>query len=339
MRAQEIELWARDVVEAVIRNQPVEDSRVELKANWIEPGKAAKQLAGHANASRGEPILWLIGVDERNATVSGVDPVEFEGWYKQVQRWFDGYAPDLVIHTNVRIEDHTVVALYFDTAQYAPYVVTNDKGGYPEFSVPWRDGTRIRAARRDELLRLLLPIVKQPHIRLATAELGLRVSAQAISQRKHTWTFTGLVYITPADGSRVAIPYAQCAVWMLVKEYSNSPYRLTARFGPANPAVNKPQRRQTIKLMGNDVDITPPPPLGSFTIKCGDTELLADGPGSARLTAGGYVAREDLPMPTGNISITIEITPSNTDRPIVLKATLKPVKSQFAVSPVYKWTA
>jgi hypothetical protein len=40
MRAQEIEVWARDVVAAVTRKQPLEDTKVELIANWIEPEKA-----------------------------------------------------------------------------------------------------------------------------------------------------------------------------------------------------------------------------------------------------------------------------------------------------------
>jgi len=46
----------------------------------------------------------------------------------------------------------TVVALYFETEKYAPFVVTNPQGGYIEFSMPWRDGTRLRAARREDLV-------------------------------------------------------------------------------------------------------------------------------------------------------------------------------------------
>jgi hypothetical protein len=90
MRSAELEMWVRDVAAAVIRGDPVEDTKVELKATWIESEKAARQLAGHANASRGEPLLWLIGVDERNNRVVGVEPLEFEHWHKQVQKWFDG---------------------------------------------------------------------------------------------------------------------------------------------------------------------------------------------------------------------------------------------------------
>ena len=51
-----------------------------------------------------------------------------------------------------------MVALYFETHQGAPFVVKGTKGSYPEFVVPWREGTALRAARRDELLRILVPI-------------------------------------------------------------------------------------------------------------------------------------------------------------------------------------
>lgn len=158
MTHQELELWAREIVEAVLSKQPVEDSRVELKALWIEPKDAAPRLAAHANASRGASILWIIGVDERNNSLTNIDPVEKEGWYKSVQKYFDGFAPRLLIDVNIRIANSTIIALYFDTEREAPYVVTNPKGGFPEFILPWREGTRMRAAKRDEILRILIPI-------------------------------------------------------------------------------------------------------------------------------------------------------------------------------------
>jgi hypothetical protein len=37
-------------------------------------------------------------------------------------------------------------------------VVKGTKGSYPEFIVPWREGTALRAARRDDLLKILVPI-------------------------------------------------------------------------------------------------------------------------------------------------------------------------------------
>ena len=40
MKLHQIESWALDIVDRVQSGQPVEDSRVELKAEWIDPVKA-----------------------------------------------------------------------------------------------------------------------------------------------------------------------------------------------------------------------------------------------------------------------------------------------------------
>lgn len=158
MTHQEVELWTQDIVAAVLANQRIEDSMVELKSSWPEARKAADRLAAHANAARGAPILWLIGVDEKNRKLTNADPVELANWYKSVESFFDGFAPRLPLDANVRIDGNTVVALYFETQQGAPFVVEGTKGSYPEFVVPWREGTALRAARRADLLRILVPI-------------------------------------------------------------------------------------------------------------------------------------------------------------------------------------
>jgi len=155
---QEVEVWTREIVEAVVANQRIEDSRVELKSSWPEPRKAADRLAAHANAARGTPILWLIGIDEKNCELTGVDPVELANWCKSVEALFDGFAPRLLIDVNVRIGSDTVVALYFETEQGAPFVVEYTRGSYPQFVVPWREGTALRAATRADLLPILVPI-------------------------------------------------------------------------------------------------------------------------------------------------------------------------------------
>jgi hypothetical protein len=40
--------------------------------------KAAVQIAGHANAARGESIVWIFGVDEAGREVPGVSNLESE---------------------------------------------------------------------------------------------------------------------------------------------------------------------------------------------------------------------------------------------------------------------
>jgi hypothetical protein len=64
MNPTQIETWALRVIERVEARQPNEDSRVELKREWpAQPNRAARQIAGHVNAARGEPVLWLIGLN------------------------------------------------------------------------------------------------------------------------------------------------------------------------------------------------------------------------------------------------------------------------------------
>jgi len=158
MKPEEVELWATEILDAVLANQPVEDSRVELKASWPDPRKAADRLAAHANAARGAGILWLIGVDEGSRSINAADPKELSNWYNSLERFFDGFAPRLAISVVVRTKVGPIVALFFETAPGAPFVVTSSQGGYPDFVVPWREGTRLRAARREDLLRILVPI-------------------------------------------------------------------------------------------------------------------------------------------------------------------------------------
>ena len=70
MNPARLEAWALQVVDRIKAHQPNEDSRVECKRVWIaEHWEVARQLAGHANAARGEVLLWLIGVDEIDGVI------------------------------------------------------------------------------------------------------------------------------------------------------------------------------------------------------------------------------------------------------------------------------
>jgi hypothetical protein len=158
MTSQELEIWARNIVDAALSGQPIEDSSIELKSEWLEPEKAARRLAAHANAAGGSPILWIVGVDESSRTLTDPAPTERANWIAGIGSFFDGHPPTLVRDVNMIIQEKSVVALHFETEHGAPYVVKHVTGGsYPERVVPWREGTRTRAARRHELLRILVP--------------------------------------------------------------------------------------------------------------------------------------------------------------------------------------
>ncbi|HEX8181155.1 MAG TPA: hypothetical protein VF525_16540 [Pyrinomonadaceae bacterium] len=204
MRINEIENWARTIIARVKDGQSVEDHRVELKADWPDPRDAARRIAGHGNATHGEAILWLIGVDEKRG-VTGASLVDVASWYPQVESQFDDHAPGMR-SVNFSVDGGAVVALLFETER-APFVVKNPHGGYPEFSVPWRAGTRLRAARRDELLRILSPLHQLPSLDVVGAALEVGTPSGTRSQ---VWGAAIKVFVTPKNGSRLVVPFHRC---------------------------------------------------------------------------------------------------------------------------------
>ncbi len=154
MTPGQIQAWALEVVAALADRRPVEDSLVELKGTWPDDHlKAARRIAGHANAAGGNAVLWLIGLDEKRG-VTGADRLDLANWWPKVQSCFGGTSPT-VTDVNVTTDNgQTFVALYFDCAS-RPFVVSLPPGSTTERDVPWREGTRIRSATRSELIRLL----------------------------------------------------------------------------------------------------------------------------------------------------------------------------------------
>lgn len=217
MRASEIEYWALTVIDAVKRGDPTEDMRVELKAEWpTNAPKAARQIAGHANAAAGENILWLIGVDEAKGVV-GAPFAEQSTWWPMVQRQFAELAPAMRA-VNVPVDGNVAVALLFETDR-APFVVKNPvfgspDGGSVELEVPWREGTSVRSARRADLIRLLVPAQELPSIEVQDCTLTLSTpnmpSAAGKKDPPDDWTVSWILYIVPASGATVVIPYHYC---------------------------------------------------------------------------------------------------------------------------------
>lgn len=223
MRAHEIEDWTLKVIEQVKSGQPNEDYRVELKRQWPDAQKAARRIAGHANAAYGEPILWLIGVDEEKGVV-GVNNEELTNWSAQMRAEFDGLAPQILRDLNVPVEGETVVALLFDTDR-APYLVRNPvygqvNGGSVQLEVPWREVTSTRTASRSELLRILSPIQKTPIFELLNAwlkvfpELGETNACgdktYSDDPKNFTWKLHMNFYVAPRTDARVVIPFHRC---------------------------------------------------------------------------------------------------------------------------------
>ena len=169
MRHADIEDWTLSTADRVRKLDTVEDSRVELKAVWpTDIARAARQIAGLANAAGGSPVLWIIGQDEKTGAVQDTSGEDVQVWWSGIVSQFDeGIAPAMQ-HIAVPYGGVHLTAILFETDR-APYVVKNPGGGNPQREVPWREGTDLRTARRSDLIRLLVPASRLPEAELTFA--------------------------------------------------------------------------------------------------------------------------------------------------------------------------
>jgi hypothetical protein len=211
MKPSEIRAWAISVIERTESGQPTEDMRVELKAEWPDPKRAARRIAGHANAAHGEPILWLIGIDEKAREIKGAQDHELSAWMAKLKSEFDQFFAPECDSLNIHWGDVTIVALLFRT-EHAPFVVKNPDGGGPiTYEVPWRDGTAIRSATRADLLRLLVPRSQLPDCDVLDA--FLRIPALELEEQDldpPSWMCEVQLYVAVLPSSRVTIASHRC---------------------------------------------------------------------------------------------------------------------------------
>lgn len=207
MRKTELETWVLSIIERAQKGQPVEDSRVEMKAEWVEAAKAARRIAGHANAARGMPILWLVGVGERGE-VRGADYNELSRWYSEVKSKFDDLAPELSMGLNVLVEDKTISALLFETDR-APYVVKNPDDGRVTLEVPWREATGTRSAKRADLLRILSRHQQEPALEVVKCRFEFPTLVFDVDPESPGGLSLD-VYVIPRGDEPVVIPFHRC---------------------------------------------------------------------------------------------------------------------------------
>ncbi len=299
MRQIQIEAWAIDIIERVNSNKPIEDSRVELKSEWTEPQKAARQLAGHANAARGEPILWLIGVDEDNG-VKGISSIELANWFAAVQSEFDGVVPSLV-DLNLPINGVVVVALYFETDR-APYVIRNplfgsEKGGAISYETPWREGTSTRSARRSDLIKILVPIISLPEIEI----LGGRIDLSKDQHGNWYWNLRLTMYITPQIGYPCILPFHQSEASF---EIVNTTIEKTA-FDRVRLIPPYRHRSGARSFYEQEPD--------SLTIGHTQYEAIIEGPGRLDVIGEKQSEANDSNLHESNINLTVRIKPSHSN--------------------------
>jgi hypothetical protein len=296
MRAHEIEDWTLRVIEQVESGQPNEDYRVELKAQWPDVKKAARHIAGHANAAHGEPILWLIGVDEEKGVV-GVNNEELANWSAQVRAEFDGLPPQILRDLNVPVKGKTVVALLLDTDR-APYLVKNPaynkpNGGPVQLEVPWREARSTRTALRSDLLRILSPIQKAPSFELLT---------YSDDPKNLTWKLYMEFYVAPRADAHVVIPFHHCgASFEIPRHIPRTQFE---------SIVIEP--RSSLYHRGGTVSRR----TDSLRIESTEDEVLINGPGKVML-------KGEVDLPKVEISC---------EEDVLIQIVLVPVHSEHALS-------
>lgn len=309
MRAHEIEIWSRRIIERVISGQLVEDSLVELKSDFINPKNAARIIAAQANAARGLPVLWLIGVDEKRG-VTGVHFDTFADWSAQVFSQFDGVTPQMVdIHIDVN--GIHILALLFETDR-APFVIKNPDGGKISFEVPWRTATSTRTADRSQLLRILSPLQKAPYFEILDGEMRRSIDIKQVSQqgedilhedifegeRSVSWSVQVLLYIIPESQERIFVPFHYCSASV---EVSNHP--VTATF-------NRVSFHTPNSSKGDNI---------FRPVRATETEIIVEGAGvillKAEIVSSGVPL--DLKRTTARITIDLRLPRTDYSVPVV----------------------
>jgi hypothetical protein len=172
VRAIQLETIALRAIASVERGTPIEDDFVECKRDWPMQNKS-RQLAGSLNRAAGDPVIYLIGVDEGTGTFPPITALEVSDWWAQLISEFDQVTPELVRHMTVPFgeQGQSIVALAI-ASDRAPYLVKTGTAK-PSLEVPIREGSGTRTAKRDELLRMLIPTITVPNATVLTCSIGL----------------------------------------------------------------------------------------------------------------------------------------------------------------------
>lgn len=287
MTSLEIESWTIRVVTRLIAGQSKEDSLVEFKTKLPEPKRAARWIAGHANAARAESILWVLGVDENECKLSPLPPSELSAWWPQVKSIFDEVFPGLQ-HQFVDVCGGTVHALVFDCTRL-PFVVKNQKTQENQEDrgidreVPWRDGTSTRSAHRSNLIEILAPVVMLPRLDVLLGNFR----TETISNTSYRTTISVMLYIVPRVHQHVVFPHHSMSV---TYEQDGHSYKFQ------EVKVEVPRRQSPWAAPGTHGII-------SGTITESSAEIIVRDPGKVRIEVSGEVPF----VPLSHMPVTITV--------------------------------
>ncbi len=308
MKKQEIEFKVLDIIERLEKGQPIEDDTVELKSEWPKDHfRAARRIAAHANSARGEPILWLVGIDEKTGVV-GADFEELSIWFAKIRSRFDQLLVPNLISLSVPYNGKTVVALLFETDR-APFVIRSpDSNGIVTHEVPWREANSTRSARRSDLIKLLYPIQKKPRIEILDGKIELQKAIAGFNQAgEFQWNLNMKLYFITFSTDTVVIPFHRCEL------------------------VFRPEGRPDEKRFEN-IRITPPTSYStrglkeqsqSLTVNSTEHEVLIETAGMAYLTGEISSAEKPGPKLFEEIMVKAWLRPHNSEDPVNFDAVFK----------------
>lgn len=315
MRPSEIENWTLKVIEQLKAGERIEETRVEVKTIWIDPKVAARKIAGHANAARGESILWIFGIDERNSNVVGVKKEELAVWWERVTSEFDGITPAMT-DINVFIDGVTVVTLLFETDR-VPFVVKNPNYNKQKdkikFEVPWREGTSTRTAQRTDLLRLLVPLLHKPNIEVLGGELTLTKERSTGALK---WQLVNLsLYIEPAIGEKINFVFHRC-------EVSFEILSITERTNFSNIRIAPPYVPDISGSRSYDSPWNIPMKADSVTAAHTKSEMIFHGPGRGDLSGSVITSMPDKILENSTAIIVAKLNFSHGEQPVMIRKDL-----------------
>jgi hypothetical protein len=207
----QLEAWANSIVQAVAAGRYQEDDRVEFKSDWIEAKKAARRIAGAANAARGVDLMWIIGADPRRSQPFTDPPqIELAQWLPAVKACFVEAHTPVFRGFQVQVGSHACYALAFDSEE-APFLIKNPSKGTErteviEFEVPWREGTMTRSARRGELLSILYRRVPLPDFEVRSAKYRIHHGQERQDEAVVKGAIDLEIYIVPRSTDPIVLP-------------------------------------------------------------------------------------------------------------------------------------
>ncbi len=269
------------------------------------PRRAARLLAAHANAARGQDVMWLVGVRPTargKLALPGALRARFETWLQGLLPFFDGLAPtirayDIPAGTTANRPGQLLVALHIETAR-VPFVFQANPEG-TTLEVPWWDGAagHLRSAGRQELIRLLVPIQALPQFEVLEAELTFYKNLHAAGPTKitHRWTFDGSLYVIPHHDTATVIPLHRCHAHLSIP---GSGFTVTA----------------------NDLTLTAD--KQSPSVRITESAALIEGLGRTFVYCSGTTTTADIPWQSP-LTVTFDLLPAGSERAAVVSASLR----------------